>query len=139
MTKPPVYSGQGPLAQLHGELLDIFANAIGEADCDVEAYLDSRDEPEFDKAWVLADEAVEEAKTQFADAVALEGQATELRKSVFIQCMRTFGDSDLAACVSDDAGLVFDATAMGVDNGWIAALLATYREGKLPTGPGYDR
>ncbi len=99
--------------------------------------LDSRDEPEFDGAWVRADEVVEKAKKSFAGAEALEAAATKLRQAVFMRCIRKLGSSDLAAYVSDDAGLLFDAMAMELSNKWIAGLLAAYREGKLPAGPGF--
>jgi hypothetical protein len=135
MPKPPVHNSFG---QLHDELLDIFINAIDHTEYDLDTYLDSRDEPEFDGAWVRADEAVEAVKKSFADAGTLEAAATKLRQAVFMHCIRALGHPDLAAYVSDDAGLLFDAKAMEVDNEWIAGLLASYREGKLPAGPGYE-
>jgi Leucine-rich repeat (LRR) protein len=130
------------MASMRDDILAIFENAIAEADCNPETYLESRAEPDFDSAWVLAREAVEAAKGSTASVDdALQQMNTTLRERVFMTCVRRFCDSDkvieLAAALSDDAGLVFEAMVLGVSNAWIDSLLSRYAEGELPASPGY--
>jgi hypothetical protein len=127
-----VQSGDDALKQLYEELLNIFFETIDHEECDPGEYLDMRDKPEFDGAWVEADAVVEAAKASFALAAELEPVNTNLRKAVYMRCIHTFGSSDLAADVSDDAGLVFDAMAMEVENEWIGRMMESYRRGRFP-------
>ena len=130
------------MASMRDDILAIFENAIAEAECDPETYLESRDEPAFDSAWVQADEAVKAAKGGSASVDdVLQQMNTTLRQQVYATCLRRFCDLDdvveLAAALSDDAGLVFDAMVLGVSNAWIDFLLSRYKAGELPASPGY--
>lgn len=99
-------------------------------------YLDLRDNSDFDKDWVESYELVEDAKSNLKkkDRVLLEKQAETLRESIFMYTIKETGSSDLAAAISDDAGLIFEATALEMESSWISALNGEYLKLSLPKG-----
>lgn len=108
-----------------------------DGDFDIEAYLDLRDSDAFDQSWVDADAEVERRQNALPDdrREALEQRCTELRRSVFQIALKRTRHPDLAAAVSDDAGLIFeDSAADGPRNAWVGALYLDYQERRLPAG-----
>lgn len=103
---------------------------------DFDEYLNLRDNSDFDKDWTESYELVEDAKLKLKrkDRVLLEKQAETLRESIFMYTIKGTGSSDLAAAISDDAGLIFEATALEMESSWINALNGEYLKLSLPKG-----
>lgn len=99
------------------------------ADLDVAAVLDQRDADPFDSAWTTAFAAIEALKQQ-TPVPANDAIREQAFKSVY----QHGPGGDLAAYVSDDFGLLHDALALGGNDPWLVALLASYLRETLPCG-----
>ncbi|WP_390346739.1 hypothetical protein ACFJIS_04935 [Variovorax boronicumulans] len=81
----------------------------------VDDYLDDRDAAPFDPAWSHAHAGLQKTLEQRPEPTrqAIEKGSAALREPVFKQVMGACGSPDLAASLSDDAGLILEATLAG--------------------------
>ncbi|QOF79339.1 hypothetical protein [Variovorax sp. 38R] len=102
----------------------------------VDDYLDDRDAAPFDPAWSHAHAGLQKTLEQRPEPTrqAIEKGSAALREPVFKQVMGACGSPDLAASLSDDAGLILEATLAGFSSGWIDALRRCYASHRLPCG-----
>lgn len=57
----------------------------------------------------------------------------DIRKKAFNIVLQITDNDDLAAYISDDFGLIWDAEKVNVNNSWINALWQSYKNGKIPS------
>lgn len=107
---------------------DFFQRLLGNID-DWDAVLELRDSDSFDGRWVQACTVVD-SREHAAATVAEE--VRQLREFVFKACFRITRNAEVAACVSDDIGLLGDALSKQVMTPWLDEMLAAYCEGRLP-------
>ena len=108
------------------EMLDNIQGAV--ENLDIDEALDLRDSEEFDSEWVRVYHLVEERKT--AESEECRG----IREKAYISALE-FGEyEDIAACVSDDFGLIFDAESVGFCDPWLDKLIDCYRRSVFPCG-----
>ncbi|MBS0260405.1 MAG: hypothetical protein JSS02_00505 [Planctomycetes bacterium] len=98
---------------------------------DIHYALDQRDHPSFDNKWMKASHAVDTLKGSAADA---DARVAQLRKILYLQSMERWESPDLAACISDDFGLIGDALITQYQNPWLNGLLLAYLSSRFPTG-----
>lgn len=102
---------------------------------DPNLYLDERDAPELTVLWESAEATLSaaKAKTKAHTLKSLQRDDKKYREEVFGWVMRATGHSELAACVSDDLGLIQEAYCHAVtDDPYINALVDAYGAGRLP-------
>lgn len=103
---------------------------------DPDLYLDERDAPELTALWERAEAAISAEKAKLPDKTlkSLQRDDKKYREEIFMWVMRATGHSELAACVSDDLGLIQEAYWHAVtDDPYINALAQAYAAGRLPT------
>lgn len=100
------------------------------AEMSIEHALDARDADEFSQQWMAAFSLIEACK-RGAHPIQADLSA-EIRKAAYLHAYSRWKSPDLAACISDDFGLIATAAAVGIDEPWIAELLRTCRKGKVP-------
>lgn len=93
---------------------------------DLADWLEARDGPLFDPAWVEAHKLVEGVETDWT---------AELARVAFLSIYDSVAaEPDVAAYVSDDLRLIGQYIEAGQSSDWIAGLLAVYQQNQLPTG-----
>ncbi len=98
-------------------------------DTDLDEVLDERDCQAFDSEWVRVCNALD------AHATGTDEQlVTRLREAAFKKTYAMTENSDLAAYVSDDFGLIGMALLTSFADPWLNALWIEYREQRLPYG-----
>lgn len=97
----------------------------------IDALLAARDDPEFDTAWVAANEAVEEA----AEEIDYDENPYELSSLAHAAVFEVTGNGELAGYVSDDFELIGRALATGSSSEFLCSLWAAYARGDLPRQP----
>lgn len=115
------------------ELLELINQVIfDEIDCD--AILDLRDSETFDSNWINLYNQMEQVKLKKGFSEESKRFSDEYRKNAFLQVYNLSQNSDLAACISDDFGLIFDSIQLGVTTPWLDKLIQSYRSSKIPCG-----
>lgn len=99
-------------------------------------YLDWRDQPPFDSDWAAADALVQARKLDLSvqSVKTIDAQSRQVRQAAFARALRVSEHDELAAYLSDDAGLIFEADRLGIDSAWITALLRRYERHAAPFG-----
>jgi hypothetical protein len=122
--------------QLKRDIEATLAQAMARPGFSVDDYLDARDEAPFDAAWSLAAADVDDAGKGQPEAARHEQEAGSkaLREWVFKNTAERTGDPELAAYVSDDAGLILEASLAGMSSAWIDSLRRCYALHRLPQG-----
>lgn len=96
---------------------------------DADSALDSRDEPEFDDAWMKEFNSLE---NESFDADDIE-YINSLREKAFKLSFRVVNNSEISSRISDDFELIAKSIVVGKDNGWaISYLWSSYKGGKFP-------
>ncbi len=124
------------MEQLKRDIEATLQQAMALPGFSVDDYLDARDQPPFDEAWAqAAADAGDAGQRQPASARAEQKAAVkDLREWVFKSVTERTGQPELAAYVSDDAGLLREAFLAGVSSVWIDSLRRCYAEHRLPLG-----
>jgi len=92
--------------------------------------LDERDDNFFSEQWMQAYNEVEKQKKQQGVPATY---SEDIRKKAFNIVLQITDNDDLAAYISDDLGLIWDAEKVNVNNSWINALWQSYKNGKIPS------
>lgn len=106
-----------------------FQRLLAQVD-DWDALLELRDSDSFDSRWVQACTMVDSHEHV---APASAEQVWQLREQVFKACFRITRNAEVAACVSDDIGLLGDALGKQVMTPWLHEMLAAYQAGRFPS------
>lgn len=96
-----------------------------------DSILDERDNEVFSNHWMYIYTIV---KKELQERNYNDSFSYELRELVFNIVITETSNSDLAAYISDDFGLIQDAAFAEVNNGWLNALWSSYNENKIPHG-----
>ena len=96
--------------------------------------LDQRDEDGFCSRWVQVFTEIEAKKSATQLSPEAEALVSQLREATYLKAFQKWKSSDLAACVSDDFGLVGDCLVLGVDDAWVNGLFRAYASGFVPAG-----
>jgi hypothetical protein len=89
--------------------------------------LDARDAPEFEQEWLRVDSAL----AKLTDGVELPDVAA-IRKAAYLKTFEAVREPELAACVSDDFGLIAAALATDYSDPWLTGLWLSYKTGVFP-------
>lgn len=63
----------------------------------------------------------------------MQKEQDNLREKVF-SMIEEYAESELAAYVSDDFGLIYDSLVLNYHDEWIIKLIAAYKDKKIPAG-----
>ncbi|MCO8171455.1 hypothetical protein NJC40_27185 [Pseudomonas sp. 21LCFQ02] len=108
---------------------DFFQRLLGHID-DWDTLLERRDSESFDSRWVQTCTMVD--CHEHVSSTAAE-QVRQLREYVFKRCFRVTRNAEIAACVSDDMGLLGDALGKQVMTPWLRDMLGAYCSGRFPS------
>ncbi|BAP45373.1 putative uncharacterized protein [Pseudomonas sp. StFLB209] len=108
---------------------DFFQRLLGNID-NWDAVLDLRDSASFDSSWVQACTMVDCHEHVSPEAAE---QVRQLREYVFKSCFRITRNAEIAACVSDDMGLLGDALGKQMMTPWLRDMLAAYCSERFPS------
>ena len=96
----------------------------------IDNILVERDDNFFSEQWMQAYNEVEKQKKQQGEPSTYnEG----IRKIVFNMVLEITNNDDLAAYISDDFGLIWDAEKVDINNNWINVLWQSYKKGEIPS------
>lgn len=96
---------------------------------DADSALDSRDESEFDDAWMKEFNSLE---NESFDADDIE-HINSLREKAFKLSFRVINDSEISSRISDDFELITKSVILGKDSSWVISYLwSSYKSGKFP-------
>ncbi|QIW15402.1 hypothetical protein A4G20_03170 [Pasteurellaceae bacterium RH1A] len=96
----------------------------------IDTYLERREQADFDKSWASADKSLEAMKTQGIDDFNQSEQ--KLREQVFKRVAVLTKNYDLAAYLSDDAGLIYTNLVFEGNNPFVNQLYGAYKLVQLP-------
>lgn len=99
-------------------------------DVDIDEALDQRDQPDFDTEWMRVNNAIQSLDIPSEGKPPLD----RLREIAFKKTFRTTGNAELAGYVSDDFGLLGAGLLVGLDDDWLNAMWAEYRNERFPFG-----
>ena len=122
------------IAELLRRLQRRWPEWIGTEIGEIVPILDERDGPPFDTEWIVRFEQIEAEKRANPLPTDVTTAIAELRESAFLLAIQRWSSHDVAACVSDDMGLLGDALALDSYDPWINGLLRAYANGRLPNG-----
>lgn len=111
------------------EMLENIPGAI--ENLDIDEALDLRDSEEFDSEWVRVDDLVEHGKKEGSWD---KEKSDKIRERAYLNAFDTCEDDELAAYVSDDFGLMYDAETLGIRDPWLDKLIDSYRRSVFPCG-----
>ncbi|GGX35355.1 hypothetical protein [Aquimarina muelleri] len=92
--------------------------------------LDERDEEYFSDVWMSIYTEVEALTKE----KGVNPFSESIREKAFKLIINETDNSDLAAYISDDLGLLSDAVDVGYNNGWLISLWNEYQKNKIPSG-----
>lgn len=96
----------------------------------IDNILVERDDNFFSEQWMQAYNEVEkQKKRQGVPSTYNE----DIRKIVFNMVLEITNNDDLAAYISDDFGLIWDAEKVDINNNWINVLWQSYKKGEIPS------
>lgn len=110
-------------------MLDNIPGAV--ENLDIGEALDLRDSEEFDSEWMRLYNLVEQHKNEGEDSGA---ELDEICETAYMKTFDTREDDELAAYVSDDFGLMYDAETLGICDPWLDKLIDCYRRSVFPCG-----
>lgn len=100
---------------------------------DVAAVEKGRD-PAFEGRWQRVYDRVNAREKEKGLPDADKDLVDRVRERVYLAVWDATDDPQLSAYASDDFDLFARAVALGVEDGWLAALAFEYRQGKFPAG-----
>jgi hypothetical protein len=101
---------------------------------DIEDLLDDRDDQTFSCRWMEEYNIVKSLMLQEKNKTMYIEFSDNLRENVFKEVLRRYSNSDLAAYISDDFGLLIDAVNLNYNSVWLNGLLVSYIRGEVPKG-----
>ena len=104
---------------------DMFANI------NVNEILELRDDTMFDSEWIRVYKLIEEQKQSLGYS---DDRINKQIKMVYKKIYEYSDDSELAAYISDDFGLIYDCEVLGYSDSWIEALESYYAMCQIPCG-----
>ena len=107
---------------------DMFANI------NVNEILELRDDTMFDSEWIRVYKLIEEQKQSLGYSDEDKKSSDEYRKMVYKKIYEYSDDSEIAAYISDDFGLIYDCEVLGYSDSWIEALENYYAMCQIPCG-----
>lgn len=96
----------------------------------IDNILVERDDNFFSEQWMQAYNKVEKQKKQQGVPSTYN---EDIRKIVFNMVLEITNNDDLAAYISDDFGLIWDAEKVDINNNWINVLWQSYKKGEIPS------
>ncbi len=99
---------------------------------DFDEVLDSRDREEFDREWNRVYNDIELLKKANAYSDDDHNICKKYRESAFMRVYEISEDSDLAAYISDDFGLIFDSELLQYTDEWLIWLIQKYEASEIP-------
>ena len=96
----------------------------------IDNILVERDDNFFSEQWMQAYNEVEKQKKQQGVPSTYN---EDIRKIVFNMVLEITNNDDLAAYISDDFGLIWDAEKVDINNNWINVLWQSYKKGEIPS------
>lgn len=96
----------------------------------IDNILVERDGNFFSEQWMQAYNEVEKQKKQQGVPSTYN---EDIRKIVFNMVLEITNNDDLAAYISDDFGLIWDAEKVDINNNWINVLWQSYKKGEIPS------
>lgn len=96
----------------------------------IDSILENRDLSVFSDAWMEAYHAIDEKAVD----QETEDKITHIRKEIFVSIFRITESTELPAYISDDFGLISSYYIQNIENKWVANLLFTYLNHKIPQG-----
>lgn len=96
----------------------------------IDNILFERDDNFFSEQWMQAYNEVEKQKKQQGVPSTYN---EDIRKIVFNMVLEITNNDDLAAYISDDFGLIWDAEKVDINNNWINVLWQSYKKGEIPS------
>ena len=96
----------------------------------IDNILVERDDNFFSEQWMQAYNEVEKQKKQLGVPSTYN---EDIRKIVFNMVLEITNNDDLAAYISDDFGLIWDAEKVDINNNWINVLWQSYKKGEIPS------
>ena len=96
----------------------------------IDNILVERDDNFFSEQWMQAYNEVEKQKKQQGVPPTYN---EDIRKIVFNMVLEITNNDDLAAYISDDFGLIWDAEKVDINNNWINVLWQSYKKGEIPS------
>lgn len=96
----------------------------------IDNILVERDDNFFSEQWMQAYNEVEKQKKQQGVPSTYN---EDIRKIVFNMVLEITNNDDLAAHISDDFGLIWDAEKVDINNNWINVLWQSYKKGEIPS------
>lgn len=98
---------------------------------DLDEAVELREAEEFDGNWVRVYNITQNAEH---NADYPQSENDKLREQAYLKAYSLCEDDDIAAFVSDDFGLMFDAEVLGIDDPWLEKLIDSYRRYVFPCG-----
>ena len=111
------------------DLLDNIEKALDGIDLDEAVEL--RDAEEFDSPWMRVFNITRNTEH---NAQYPRSESDKLREKAYLKAYSVCKDDDIAAFVSDDFGLMFDAEVLGITDPWLEKLIDSYRRSVFPCG-----
>ena len=96
----------------------------------IDNILVERDDNFFSEQWMQAYNEVEKQKKQQGVPSTYN---EDIRKIIFNMVLEITNNDDLAAYISDDFGLIWDAEKVDINNNWINVLWQSYKKGEIPS------
>jgi len=99
----------------------------------LERILDARDSDQFSQQWMAAFRLIEVYKRKACDIEF--ASSTQIREGAYLHAYSRWQSTDLAACISDDFGLIADAATLDAHEPWFEEMLRKYLNGQIPGTP----
>jgi len=96
------------------------------------AWLEARDESTFESQWLRVHREVEAREHENSLLPNEEAVLTDIRKTAYMATIRSSGNDELAAYVSDDFDLLARAARLQIHDEWLQKLCAEYEAGRFP-------
>lgn len=95
--------------------------------------LDSRDSASFNNEWCRVDREIEALKNSQSYTDEDEETQVKIREKAFMIIQQNT-ESELAAYVSDDFGLIYDSFILNYKDEWLDKVIEVYKNKKIPSG-----
>jgi hypothetical protein len=100
----------------------------------VESLLNAREADDFEAKMLESIQSMESNELATRPDAAQKEVSTTIRKAAYLKAFERWKSPELAACISDDIGLIADAIAANSNDPWIEGLLKCYLNGVIPCG-----
>lgn len=115
------------------ELLEKLNSSMFE-EADFDEILDLRDEEAFDNEWVRVNDLVDQEKEKKGFSKEDEALVSKYREAAYKKVYELCEDSEIAAYLSDDMGLICESQLTNVTDPWLMELIKRYEAREIPCG-----